>query len=250
MSNERKDVITIYEDEYLLVLDKPANILVHPTEARERNTLVDYLIDMKKVEPKLAWPDPHRPGIVHRLDKDTSGVILISKNPETLLKLQDNFKNRKIDKEYLGLCWGKISPEKGKIETGLLRDKSGIQKAIIFQSPYAEGTIKTAVTFYETLKIYKYQKSFLSLLKIIPKTGRMHQIRAHLKFIGSPIIGDPLYNNKLSRKISKALGIKRQFLHASKIKFQHPELKNKVEFNSPLPSDLSNLLKKFKMKSI
>lgn len=235
----------IYEDDYLIVVNKPAGILTHPTMAREKDTLVDFLkLNIKDID-KLNWADPLRPGIVHRLDKDTSGLIVIAKNPEILAKLQEQFKNRDIDKYYTALVLGKVTPAEGKIEANIGRhpklDKQMVTNMVF---TWTKGKTRPAVTEYKTIKNYRYKDNDLTLLEVKPQTGRMHQIRVHLAYVGNPILGDQLYGNKLSIKISKELGLDRQFLHAKQLKFIHPVSCKAVEFESKLPNDLNNIILK------
>lgn len=234
----------IYEDTNLIVCDKPAGVLIHETPAREKNTLVADLISNIKINPKLSWPDPTRPGIVHRLDKDTSGLIVVAKTPEILSKLQEQFKNRFVQKTYLALVLGKLPQKEGKIEAAITRGKAGTQKVRELNYSIQNETIRPAVTFYKVIGEYKFQNQILTLVEASPKTGRMHQIRTHLKYLGNPIVGDPLYNTKESRNLSKKLGIARQFLHAEKLAFKNPENNQQLEFTSSLPEDFKLILAK------
>lgn len=231
----------IFSDDNLLVLDKPAGILVHPTQANENNTLVNFLIEKYPEVKNLDWPDMTRIGVVHRLDKDTSGVIVMAKNPEILAKLQSQFKDREIQKTYLALVLGKIEKD-GKIEAAIERGEAGTQKVIDFTYSFDKKTARPAITFYKPIKYYRYDNNDLTLLEVQPKTGRMHQIRTHLKYLGFPIIGDSLYNIKPSRQISKKLNLNRQFLHAEKLEFIHPMTNKKINFESELPDNLQNIL--------
>ncbi len=235
---------TIYTDNSLLVIDKPAGILVHPTQAGEKDTLVDFLVTHVKGIEKLDWPDPDRLGIAHRLDKDTSGLMILAKTPDILKNLQEQFKQRKVKKNYLALVLGKIIPKDGKIEASITRSRTGPQSIQNISYSFSKQKIRKAVTLYETINIYTYQNEMLTLIKALPQTGRMHQIRVHLKHHGFPIIGDKLYCNKQSKKISKELIIDRQFLHAEKIEFKHPKSNKLMSFDSMLPKDLQNILDK------
>jgi len=234
----------IYEDKYLIVLDKPAGILVHPTQANEKNTLVNFLVEKYPKIKTLNWPDKTRVGVVHRLDKDTSGLIVMVKTPEVLAKLQEQFQNREVQKTYLALVLGKVEQE-GKVEADITRGEAGLQKVLDITYSFSPKT-RPALTEYKPIKQYNYKNNDLTLLEVQPKTGRMHQIRVHLKYIGHPIIGDPLYNIKLGRNLSKELGLTRQFLHASKLEFIHPETDKKIIFESKLPADLQNILNKIR----
>lgn len=249
----------IYEDKNLAVLDKPAGILVHPTEANEHNTIVDFIIDRFPVIKKYDWPDKTRPGIVHRLDKDTSGLILIAKNTDTQKFLQDQFKEHKIQKKYLALVLGKVEPKEGIIKTQISRDQKNrtTQKTTYFSYSWQKQKSRFAKTHYKVLQYFSSYKPALSkfeglratryttLLELQPKTGRMHQLRIHCQHLGYPIIGDQKYFTKESKKISQELNLSRQFLHAQKLEFKLPGGKIKI-VESELPEDLKININKFK----
>ncbi len=236
-------VKVIYDRNGLIILDKPAGILVHPTQANENETLVSWFKEKYPDATKLNWPDKSRPGIVHRLDKDTSGLIVIAKNPEMLSMLQKLFQTRQIQKTYTALVYGKLEGN-GKIEAAITRGEAGLQKVLDTTYSFSKETIRPAVTLYKSIKHYRYRNENLTLTEAMPKTGRMHQIRVHLKHIDHPIIGDPLYNTKPSRTISKALGLERQFLHASKLEFVHPITDESIKLECPLPEDLKEVMLK------
>lgn len=242
----------IYQDENLAVLDKPAGVLVHPTEAHEKNTLVDFII---KKWPALRQgfgrqADQSRIGIVHRLDKDTSGLIIIAKNPQAQKFLQAQFKNREIEKKYLTLVLGKVEPVQGEIITQISREKGDTVKQKISSFSFSwDKNSKQAISYYHVIKNYTYDLRLmtydLSLLEVEIKTGRMHQIRAQLAHKGWPVIGDQLYNTKESKRISDALGLSRQFLHAYKLQFTLPSKEIK-QIHLDLPEDLQRVLSKIK----
>jgi len=233
----------LYSDQNLAVLDKPAGILIHPVPNKKEVTLVDLITKKWPEIKKYSWPDPARPGIVHRLDKDTSGLILIAKNPESLNFLQNQFKNHQITKEYLALCFGR-TPDKGTIETYTSHDhKKYVQQKISLLKLSWKKNQKKAVTFYETKSYYNYKNHVLSLLKLRIVTGRTHQIRNHLKFLGYPIIGDSDYNTKESKIISDSLNAKRQLLHSANIEFALLDNRKK-KITSELPNDFSEILNK------
>ncbi len=245
------EIKNIFEDEYLLVVDKPAGLLVHNPPGRQDPSIIDFIMRHIPGIEKLNWPDPTRPGIVHRLDKETSGLMIIAKNPEILIKLQDQFKARTVQKEYTALTYSTIKPEQGTIVAEIARHASKSKQTVIPEDAdedlidkLATGTIRAAQTDYETLKNYTYKKQPLTLVLTKPKTGRMHQIRIHLKHLGFPIIGDPLYFFKPSRRLSKELGLFRQFLHATKITFTHPETGETIQLKSDLSNDLQKILDK------
>lgn len=182
----------IYEDENILAVGKPSGLLVHKTSYSKEFTLVDWLVqkypEIKNVGENLDI----RPGIVHRLDKDTSGIMLVARNQKTFEKLKNMFKNHKIKKTYLALVWG-IPKEKEKIINLDIGLRGGTIKRTIYNSKYK----KKALTYYKVLKSFKDKfNQDISLLEIHPQTGRTHQIRVHLKSIGHPICGDKLYGKK------------------------------------------------------
>lgn len=232
----------IYKDGDILIVNKPAGVLVHPTLAKESNALTFWLTNKYPEIKDLNWPDTTRIGVVHRLDKDTSGLVILAKNPEILKKLQVEFQERKIKKTYLALVLGRAK-EEGEIKAMITRGEAGKQKIQEFDLSFGPK-VRQAVTYYDTQKYYHYKSQELSLIQAKPQTGRMHQIRVHLKYILHPIIGDPLYNTKESRKISKELNLNRQFLHAQKLKFIHPLTKEKISLESKLPEDLEEILGK------
>jgi 23S rRNA pseudouridine1911/1915/1917 synthase len=214
----------IYEDADLLVVDKPAGLAVHPAPGHPSHTLVNAILNYL---PGLADDtDSLRPGIVHRLDKDTSGLILVAKNRPAQANLSEQFKSRAVKKAYLTLVKGKLTPEKGIIEADIGRDRRRRQRMAVV----AEG--REARTDYRVIRYYGNH----TLLEIKPETGRTHQIRVHLAAIGYPVVGDATYGFKSPH-------LSRQFLHASKIGFYLPSTGKYVEFESPLPPDLEKVLK-------
>ena len=238
------EIKIIFENENLIVVEKPAGVLVHPTQANEENALTKWLIDKYPNTNTLNWPDKSRPGIVHRLDKDTSGVIVLAKNSGTLEKLQTQFKEREVQKTYTALVFGNLQKE-GRVEADITRGAAGLQTVMDATYSFSQKT-RSAITDYKPLEHYKYKKDDLTLVEVKPKTGRMHQIRVHLKYIGFPIIGDQLYNIKPSKRISKELDIYRQFLHASKLQINDPQTDEKMVFESQLTDDLQEILNKLR----
>jgi 23S rRNA pseudouridine1911/1915/1917 synthase len=213
----------IYEDDDILVIDKPAGIAVHPAPGTPSGTLVNAILHYLPGIAKDA--DSLRPGIVHRLDKDTSGLILVAKNRAAQANLSDQFKNRTVKKTYITLVKGKLTPEKGIIEADIGRDPKNRQKMAVVE----EG--REARTDY---KVIRYYDNY-TLLEIKPETGRTHQIRVHLAAIGYPVVGDATYGFTTKH-------LSRQFLHAGKIGFNLPSSGKWVEFESPLPADLQKAL--------
>lgn len=271
----------IYEDKDVLVLNKPAGLLVHPTEKQEKNTLVDWLLarypeirnvgegisDCRDRSRPVSTQKGVRPGTVHRLDKDTSGLLVVAKNQRAYDCLKKQFKERKVIKKYLALVYGAVKPGKGTIVRSIGRTKSDFRKKRI--SDFLSG--KRAKTKYRVLRYYslynchseqrpracreaeaknlviprrltapqhdKIQNIF-SLLEVCPETGRTHQIRVHLASIGHPIVGDQLYKFKRQKPLP---GLKRQFLHAYYLRLQLPSGEIKA-FEIDLASDLRQFL--------
>ncbi len=229
----------IYKDEDLLVIDKPAGIVVFPENKRDGKTLIDLLLAKFPGLERVGQAPRH--GIIHRLDKDTSGILLVAKNDQALEFFQKQFKERKVGKKYLVLVVGNLRNEKGTIETLIGRSsKDGRkQKVYLSQEPRAEGK-RRAITRYKTLQRFKNY----DLIEAEPQTGRKHQIRAHLAYLGCPIAGDKLYGFK-NQPAPK--GLERQFLHASYLKITMPDGAVK-EFESELPRDLERVMKNLKSK--
>jgi len=214
----------VYEDADLLVVDKPAGLAVHPAPGHPGHTLVNAVLNYL---PSLADDaDSLRPGIVHRLDKDTSGLILVAKNRVAQARLSDQFKSRSVAKSYLVLVKGKLTPASGVIEAAIGRDPRHRQRMAVV----SRG--RQARTGY---RVVRYVGDF-TLLEITPETGRTHQIRVHLAAIGFPVVGDATYG-------VRSPYLSRQFLHASKLGFRLPSSDRYVEFESPLPPDLQQALK-------
>jgi 23S rRNA pseudouridine1911/1915/1917 synthase len=223
LSPEAIPLDIIYEDDDLLVIDKPAGLAVHPAPGHPGHTLVNAVLAYL---PELAADDDTlRPGIVHRLDKDTSGLILVAKNRVAQANLSAQFKSRSVKKSYLVLVRGKLTPENGIIEAAIGRDPKNRQRMAVV----SRG--REARTEYSVIR---YPGNY-SLLEIRPQTGRTHQIRVHLAAIGYPVVGDATYGVKSPR-------LTRQFLHASKLGFKLPSSGKYVEFESPLPADLERAL--------
>jgi 23S rRNA pseudouridine1911/1915/1917 synthase len=219
--------------------------VVHQGAGEEVETLSSWLTDQYPDITKLPWPDKVRIGIVHRLDKDTSGLIVLAKNPGALEKLQNLFQNHQVEKKYLALVFGKLEKTEGEIEGLIGRDpharRQQTSSAIHFD--FQPGKVRESKTHYQVIKEYRYKKYDLSLVEATLDTGRMHQIRVHFKSIGCPVIGDPIYNIKHSRIASKALGLNRQFLHSHKISFKNPFDDKQIELEIDLPTDLKDIIK-------
>ena len=217
----------LYEDDDLMVVDKPAGLTVHPAPGHSEHTMVNALLAHFPELPDSGG-DRLRPGIVHRLDKDTSGLVLVAKNRAALANLSQQFKSHSITKIYLTLVKGHIAPETGLIDAPLGRDPRNRKKIAIV------GAGREARTGY---RVIKYYSSGYSFLEINLETGRTHQIRVHLAAIGFPVAGDVTYGVELPF-------LSRQFLHAHRIGFHLPSTGKYVEFTSELPPDLRQALEK------
>ncbi len=216
----------VYENDDLLVIDKPAGLVVHPAPGHPSHTLVNAVLSHLSSLPDIG--DSLRPGIVHRLDKDTSGLMLVAKNSTAQLNLAGQFKARSVVKAYLALVKGHLTPEDGIIEAPIGRDRSHRERmAVVTEDKGREARTKYHVANY----IGNY-----SLLEIRTETGRTHQIRVHLTAIGYPVVGDKVYG-------VASPYLSRQFLHASYIGFHLPSSGEYVEFTSDLPPDLAQALK-------
>jgi 23S rRNA pseudouridine1911/1915/1917 synthase len=214
----------LYEDEDILVVDKPAGLTVHPASGHQSHTLVNAILS----HLTTVSDEAQRPGIVHRLDKDTSGVMVIARNPVAHENLAAQFKGRRVKKIYLTLVRGHLIPEVGVIEAPIGRDTGDRKKMAVT----GESRGRSALTRY---KVIRYLGKY-TLLEVIPQTGRTHQIRVHLAAIGYPVVGDATYG-------IKSPVLSRQFLHAHKLGFRLPSTGKYVEFTSPLPEDLEKVLK-------
>jgi len=232
----------VYEDEFLLVVNKPAGMVAHPAYANYTGTLVNALLHHTKSLSGV----PGRPGIVHRLDKDTSGLLVVAKDDFTHAKLAEQFSKHSAEREYRAICWGVFKERKGEIASNIARSKSDRKKFAVSSN---EG--KIAVTLYEVIE----QFEFAAYLKLNLKTGRTHQIRVHLSSINHPVFGDETYGGrkivygiqtpKMKGRIQNLLEIMpRQALHAKTLGFIHPHKKEFMRFDSELPKDMKELLEK------
>ena len=232
----------VYEDEYLIVVNKPAGMVSHPAYANYTGTLVNALLHYST---KLSNTNQAgRPGIIHRLDKDTSGLLVVAKDDWTHSKIAEQFSKHTTVREYHAVCWGRFPDSKGEISLNIARSKKDRKK---FTTSRSEG--KTALTFYEVMEEFE----FTSYIKLKLKTGRTHQIRVHLSSIGKPVFGDPTYGGKqimsgselpkIKSRVQNLLNIMpRQALHAKTLVFFHPHLNKTTSFNSDLPEDMQLLI--------
>ena len=234
----------IYEDNDLLVLNKKADISMHPGAGNKDRTLVNALINYNK---KLSNINGElRPGIVHRIDKHTSGLVVIAKNNFTHENLSNQFSEHSIERKYQTLVWGKLRPSNGKIETLITRSSKNRQ---LMSVSLSKG--KNSITNYKTLEIFEKETvPTFSLIECKLETGRTHQIRVHMSYKGNNIVGDQKYKKKF-KKIKnikkdlekKIMNLDRQFLHAVSLGFTHPTKNKRMNFKSKLPNDLENILK-------
>ncbi|MBI2082961.1 MAG: RluA family pseudouridine synthase [Deltaproteobacteria bacterium] len=224
----------LYEDDLILVVNKPAGMVVHPAAGNYSGTLVNALMWHLKIPPSVPLFDKEgeggdlRPGIVHRLDKGTSGVMVVAKTDSALKNLMNQFKKREVQKTYLALVSGHFKKKEGMIDFAIGRDQIHRRK---FSSK--SRFKREAVTHYKVIREFLPP---LSLLEVYPKTGRTHQIRVHLSESGHPIVGDTHYGAK------RLEGLTRPFLHAASLKFRHPETGNELGFSASLPEELLSLI--------
>ena len=236
----------VFEDNDLLVIDKAAGISMHPGAGNYEKTLVNALVNYNKINLSNLGGN-FRPGIVHRIDKNTSGLIVVAKNNEVHANLSEQFKKHTITRIYNTLVWGKLRPRSGRIESLITRSSKNRQ---LMEVGISKG--KKAVTNYKTLKIFENNVTpTFSFVECILETGRTHQIRVHLSSKGNYILGDKQYKKKFKKikYIDKELlsyinNLERQFLHAGFLGFDHPVTKKRVKFSSKLPKELSNILNK------
>lgn len=228
----------LYEDDSILILNKPANIVVHPGAGNPSATLVNALL--YHCEYLSTIGGELRQGIVHRLDKGTSGVMVIAKDNQAHQSLAVQFKEHKVKKKYLAFVWGNVEKDSGTIDIAIGRHAFN-RKEI---SPVTKRG-RMAVTHYRVMERFGY----ITLLELDLETGRTHQIRVHLSSIRYPVLGDPVYGKRrppesLPKRVADSVkGLKRQALHASRLGFNHPVTNTYMEFTSPIPEDMDRLLK-------
>ncbi len=220
----------VYEDDDLLVINKPAGMVVHPAYGHHSGTLVNALLAHC---PQLATSgEDDRPGIVHRLDKDTSGLIVVAKHDAARQHLQHQFKQREVEKVYLALVEGRLEPPQGIIEAPIGRDPRRRKRMAVLRSGREARTEYTVAEYFDQY----------TLVEAHPHTGRTHQIRVHLAFIGHPVAGDRVYGRRKQR-----LPLQRQFLHAHRLAFRQPSSGEVVEVEAPLPPDLAEVLARLRL---
>jgi len=233
----------IHQDASLLVINKPAGLVVNTADSVKEPTLQDWIDD--NYDYQLAHDRGHRNGIVHRLDKETSGIMILAKTPEVQNALQSQFKNRTITKTYIALVHGRLKPASGAISLPLARSHSDRQSFSVTIGGKMTKTSYQVDKYYLKLQDPKlHAKSYqgFSLVSLKPKTGRTHQLRVVLKHLGHPIVGDGKYTGKKRSRADK-LWCQRQFLHAAAINFAHPANNQSSIYQAPLPLDLTSVLK-------
>jgi 23S rRNA pseudouridine1911/1915/1917 synthase len=234
-------ITILYEDPHLIVLDKPAGLVVHPAPGNEDGTLVNALLGLYG-DSLPGIGGERRPGIVHRLDKDTSGVMVVAKTQEAMTALTAIFAARDLDRAYLALAWGVPTPPTGAIEDAIGRDPHDRKRMAVRQ----HGG-KAALTHYRTLRTWH---GGLALIECRLATGRTHQIRVHLASRGHPVVGDPVYLRRIpaaARLVpepahTQLLDFPRQALHAARLGFRHPITEVQLSFETPIPADFNELI--------
>lgn len=232
----------LYEDDYLLIVNKPADMVCHPAAGNYNGTLINGLLyhfsQLKNFSEKL------RPGLVHRLDKDTSGLLVVAKDEPMLSRLQKMMRKRQINREYETLVWGKMAQSEGKIDLPMGRSPGDRKVMKVYGT-----TPREAITHYKVIKSFDVAE----LLKVKLETGRTHQIRVHLSYYGNPVIGDPTYGGR-SKSLTRLTGSKRQLglsllrilnsqaLHARNLSFRHPVTQKIMNFTSDLPEDFQKAI--------
>ena len=235
----------IYEDDDLMLVDKPAGMVVHPARGNPSGTLVNAVLAYCRELEERPFADAARPGIVHRLDRNTSGLILVAKNGDAQLFLSEEFKERRIRKTYRALAWGRFDEKEGVIDVPIGRHEKNRKKMTV----KSDGSGKDSLTRWEVLRQFRRAAH----MKVSPHTGRTHQIRVHFQHIGHPVMGDGDYGGgpaKIRNFTKRELGmfsevfsvVKRQMLHAWYIGFRHPSTREFREFTAPLPEDFSAAL--------
>ena len=244
---EKIDIDIIYEDNDILVVNKPPNQVVHPGHGNYSGTLLNGLIYHNENLPENR---DGRPGLVHRIDKDTSGLLVVAKSEIALTKLSEQFFHKTIDRKYLAIVWGTPSPEQGTIDKYLSRDK---KNRMIMSVPVDEDIGKRAITHYKVVE----KLGYVSLIECELETGRTHQIRAHMKHIGNPIFNDQRYGgdkilkgtifNKYKQFVENCFKLlPRQALHAKTLSFNHPRTNERLAFETELPNDFKSCFEKWK----
>lgn len=225
---EKMDLDIIYEDNDLMVINKPSGLVVHPAAGHYTNTLVNGLLHY--TSNLSSNNGDERPGIVHRIDKDTSGLLIVAKNDKAHEKLSMQLKDKTLSRIYIALVQGKINHDTGTIDAPIGRDINDRKKMCV-----TDENSKEAITHFKVLERYKNA----TLLEVKLQTGRTHQIRVHMNYINHPIINDPVYGNKKASLFG-------QMLHAKEISFIHPTTSKKMTFSCDVPNEFNEILEKYK----
>ncbi|WAT19154.1 RluA family pseudouridine synthase [Aurantiacibacter sp. MUD11] len=230
-------ITVVYEDEHLIVVDKPAGMVVHPAAGNPDGTLVNALLHHCKGQLS-GIGGVARPGIVHRIDKDTSGLLVVAKSDAAHEGLAKQFADHSLERAYLAICGGHPSPPSGTVDARIGRSDRDRKKMAVLPKDSSRG--KHAVTHYKTIQMLDH----CALVECRLETGRTHQVRVHLASIGHSLLGDPVYGRDPAplRPILKALDFRRQALHAARLGFVHPVTGNRLSFSSELPSDMRELI--------
>lgn len=235
----------VFEDEHLIIINKPAGMVVHPANGHEGGTLVNALLHHAK-DSLSGIGGVKRPGIVHRIDKDTSGLLVVAKNDQAHKGLSVLFHDHDIERNYTAFVKGRMQPLAGKVEGNIARHPNNRKKMAV-----SADRGKSAITHYKTNEVFKLGKdSFISIITCTLETGRTHQVRVHMAHMGHPLLGDPVYGRKLAKQkdaspeLQSALdSFNRQALHATVLGFKHPITAKTMHFEAPLPPDMENIKK-------
>ena len=229
-----------YEDDYLIVLSKQRGLVCHPAHGHESGTLANALVYHCGIDHLGTVQGEDRPGIVHRLDRDTSGLMLAAKDDDTQRALQNLIRTRTLDRRYITLVHGHIAMDEGTINTGIARSTRDRVKMAVSDDPFA----RQAITTFKVLERFdstRFDDGY-TLVECHLFTGRTHQIRVHMQYAKHPLVGDPVYTANGPKDARAQLGLKRQFLHSFRIRFTHPETSEELEFADNLPRDLDEAL--------
>ena len=226
---EEMDIDIVYEDEYLAIINKKSGMVVHPAAGNRSGTLANGLLYHFN---KISNSKTIRPGIVHRLDKDTSGLMVVAKDDKTHELLADMIKHKKVERKYIALVWGVVMHDKGKVDAPIGRDFNNRQRYTV-----TDINSKDSVTNFAVIERFKDA----TLLELLLETGRTHQIRVHMNYIGHPIVNDPVYGNR--KIIDTSFG---QMLHSKSIRFVHPITKKELYFEESLPNEFTKIVDEFK----
>jgi 23S rRNA pseudouridine1911/1915/1917 synthase len=231
------DISVIYEDDFLLVINKPAGVVVNRADCVKEETIQDWAAERLKL-PKEQVPGDDfvsRAGIVHRIDRETTGILLIAKDTESFSELQRQFKEREVKKTYCAIVHGKLVPSDGEINAPIGRLPWNRERFGVVPGG------KEALTAYHTVKTFVASGEDVTFVELYPHTGRTHQIRVHMKYINHPLLGDYLYAGRKTSRDDR-LWAERVMLHAYRITFFHPKAKNPLELTAPIPDDMNRVL--------